>query len=368
MPENFEKYLSTCLYNAYRDARKGKRTTIDEHRFEVNEFENLARLARSIINRTYSPSGGTRHIIEDPVRREIIAAPFPDRIVHHFICDHIVPWWENRYIYSSYSCRKGKGTDFGIYDLQRHMRRVSRNGAIETYIIKLDIEGYFMHISHKILYRLLAEGLDKQYPSGGELYRTLKFLIKQTVFDNPQEKLIDKCSPGDIAKLVPEKCLGMQPKGQGLVIGNYTSQVFSNVYLNQLDRFVTETLGYKHYGRYVDDFFYIVPKTELHTAVKAIDEIADYLKTINLTLHPRKRYIQNIRRGVPFLGAIIYLDHVVAGERSRKNLARTAYWLSTGSKDVSIESLQSHLGHLVHKDAKRFEKHIFDEFGWRYPF
>ena len=366
----FSSWLAEKLYIAYREARKSKRSTRDEHIFDVNELENIIRLRNAILSRTYRPSGGTRHIIEDPVRREIIAAPFTDRVVHHFINDQILPWWETRLLDSSYSCRKNKGTDYGVNDLQKKMRRVSHNGAIETYVIKLDIEGYFIHIDHEILYQRLIWGLKRQFPNGGELFRTLRFLIKETVFDNPREKVVNHVSREQERKLVPEKNLMLQPEGHGLVIGNYTSQVFSNIMLDPLDRFITNDLGYKYYGRYVDDFFILVPKTELKRAIKDIEAIRDFLFSLKLTLHPRKIYVQNIKKGIPFLGRIVYIDHIVAGKRFRKSFYRAAHNLIRDDNGIGTtpDSIQSYIGSLMNIDGQKLTKEVFDSVGWDFEF
>ena len=260
----FHDYLYQELLEAYYKARVGgKRTTEDEHRFEINDLENIFRLRDAIIAHRYHPSRGVAFIIHDPVVREVFAAPFVDRIVHHFLFKHTNAWWEPRLINSAYSCRKGKGTLYGIKDLQRKIRRVSANGTIDTIIVKRDLRGYFMSLNHDKLYQRVLWGLNRQFPEGGTLYRTLKYLWREIIFDHPTHNIRIRGKRSDWDELPADKSLFHQPEGRGIVIGNLTSQLLSNIYLDQLDRFITIALGYKNYGRYVDDFFIVIPTTKL---------------------------------------------------------------------------------------------------------
>ena len=253
---SFTNYLQEKLFIAFREAKRGKRATRDEQRFELNADENLMLLRRDLLDRTYTPSRGTAHIIHRPVMREIFAAPFRDRVVHHYIYDAVYDWWDKRFIYDSYSCREDKGTLMGIRRLDYHIRSMSRNYAEEVYILKLDIQGYFMSLPRQELYERALWGLERQY--AGRLdspeFRLLKFLWRQIIFDDPVKGVVRKGRLSDWDILPSNKSLFCQEPGIGIVIGNLTSQLLSNIYLDMLDRFVVYDLGYKHYGRYVDDF------------------------------------------------------------------------------------------------------------------
>lgn len=121
--------------------------------------------------------------------------------------------------------------------------------------------------------------------------------------------------------LPASKSLFKQPKGQGIAIGNLTSQLVSNIYLDQLDRYVTFQLGFKHYGRYVDDFYIV--HTNKNELIKATKVIENYLeKHLRLTLHPNKRYLQHINKGVAFLGAVVYPYRIHPGKRLKTNMKR----------------------------------------------
>ncbi len=142
LTESISNRLYNELYIAYLEARRGgKRGTFDEHKFEAHEFEHLAALRDSLLDKTYQPSRGTAHIIHDPVIREIFAASFRDRVVHHWMYDIVYDWWDKRFILDSYSCREGKGTKYGIERLAHHINSVSDGRKYEPWVIKLDIQG-----------------------------------------------------------------------------------------------------------------------------------------------------------------------------------------------------------------------------------
>lgn len=364
----FKDFLYQELMEAYYKARVGgKRKTQDEHKFEVNDIENVLRLRDTIIEREYKPSRGVAFIIHDPVTREVIAAPFIDRIVHHFLYKYTNKWWELRFICASYSCRKGKGTLYGVKDLQRRMRRVSENGTKETIVVKCDLRGYFMSLDHVRLYERVKWGLDRQFPEGGELYRTLKYLWREVVFDSPINGVRIRGRRSDWDDLPADKSLFFQPKGRGIVIGNLTSQLLSNIYLDQLDRFVTLELGYKQYGRYVDDFYFVVLADELDLARKDLVRIAEFLEGLGLTLHPKKLSFVPIEDGVEFLGARVYWDYVVPGKRIAKNFANVTYRLATTGIGKP-ESIGSYDGHLAHYDSYKLIKRIYNGVGWDYVY
>jgi RNA-directed DNA polymerase len=365
----FKDFLLNELFEAYWGARiGGKRKTEDEHRFEVNDLENLVRLRDTIVARAYHPSRGVAFIIHDPVAREIFAAPFVDRVVHHFLFKYSDMWWESRLSPASYSCRKGKGTLYGIKDLQRKMRRVSENGTKTAYVVKRDLQGYFMSLDHQKLYKRILWGLNRQFPNGGELYRTLKYLWREIIFDDPCEGVTIRGRKSDWDVLPPEKSLFNQLEGRGLVIGNLTSQQLSNIFLDQLDRFITITLGYKNYGRYVDDFFIVVSEADFPRLIlEDMPKIERFISSLGLTIHPRKQSETPVKNGVEFLGAKVFRDHIVPGERISKNFADAIYRLAT-TGEGKISSISSYDGHLAHYSSHKLIKHLYDGVGWDYPY
>lgn len=365
---SYNNYLQEKLYIAFKEAKRGKRSTKDEQRFELNADENLMLLRQDMLDRTYAPSRGTAHIIHNPVIREIFAAPFRDRVVHHYIYDSVYDFWDKRFIYDSYSCREGKGTLMGIQRMDYHIRSASRNYAEKVYILKLDIQGYFMSLPRKELYARALWGLKRQY--AGRLdspeYRMLRFLWHQVIFDDPVKGVKRKGRLSDWGLLPANKSLFCQKPGIGIVIGNLTSQLLSNIYLDMLDRFIVYDLGYKHYGRYVDDFYIIVTETELSQLMRDVVAIEEFLRLKKLTLHPHKRLLTTAERGVPFLGAVIHKGYVLPGERLKRNFRKACEEVQAGRKE--IETLVSYLGHVEHFNKIMFLANEFERVGMEYNY
>lgn len=367
--KNSKNLLLVELYIAERIARRGgKRKTMDTHGFEINLMENLIRLRDALWEGKYYPSRGTVHVIFDPVQREIFAAPYVDRILHHWVVGTIMKYWEPRLLYDSYSCRKGKGTLFGIRRLQKHILSVSRNWVEEAYVIQLDISGYFMHIKRNILYERVIWGLDQQFPpeKRDKRYMILKWAIHQIIFDDPTEGVRLQGSYRDWVGLPEDKSLMLQPKCQGMVIGNYTSQTFSNIYLDPLDRFIVHDLGYKHYGRYVDDFYLVVTKDELSQAMRDIKAIKYFLAGYGLKINEKKTRVAEVHKGIKFLGAVVKGHKIFPGKRVVRNFYEAAYLVVAGKKDPSV--ITSYLGMFSHYDAGKIIKKVFDNVGWDYVY
>ena len=359
-------WLEQALYSAYLKAKRGKEGTEDVRKFSAYWRRNLDILLSEILDGRYKPSRGIAFTVEEPVKREIFAAPFRDRIVHHFLYDEVADWWDRRFIYNSFSCRKGKGTLFGIMRLDKDMRQASRGYREKAYVIKLDIQGYFMSLPREKLYRQIVWGLKKQHPKGGPHYQLLKYLWKEVIFDNPVEGVKFR-QPRSAWNGLPEnKSLLHQPPGRGIVIGNLSSQLLSNIYLDQLDRFITMQLGYKHYGRYVDDFYIIVPESQYKQVLRDIKVVERYLFSLGLVLHPKKRYVQDIRKGVPFLGVVVYPNRIVLSKRFKKSFFKAAREVAEGRR--KIETIVSYLGYCKYFDSHKLCKKVFDSVGWRYRF
>ncbi|MBQ9017559.1 RNA-directed DNA polymerase [Candidatus Saccharibacteria bacterium] len=282
-------------------------------------------------------------------------------------------WWDRRFIYDSYSCRKDKGTLFGIQRAQRMMQQVTDNFTRDAYIVKLDISGYFMSLPRTGLYERVKWGLDRQFadyksdPYLYHLYLTCDYLWRQIIFDDPVKKSWKRGDPRnwDPSILPPKKSLYQQPPGRGIVIGNLTSQLMSNIYLDQLDRFVTYDLGYKYYGRYVDDFFYMVPPEQYRKAKQDVAVIERYLKDhLQMTLHPKKRYCGKVSQGIQFLGARVYPHCLYPSDRLQAHLHQACEDLAAGRKD--LDTIVSYLGIMKHLNADKFIKEVFDKYGWDY--
>ena len=362
----FADWLLKELWRAYYDARKGKRTTVDEHMFEINAAENILNLRDVIMSGYYRPGRGIAFIVWRPVTREIFAAPFKDRVVHHFLYNMVAEWWDKRLIYDAYSCRKEKGVLFGVQRIQHHINSVSQNYEKKAYVIKLDIQGYFMSLPREGLMERVEWGLKRQFPERGQLYQTLMELWAAVIFDDPCKGVIRKGSLADWDCLPRNKSLFCQPPGQGIVIGNLSSQLLSNIYLDPMDRFIMHDLGYKHYGRYVDDFYIIVPEEKVEQVKQDIMLIRDYLAMRKLTLHPKKVQVIEVHQGVEWLGAMVWKWGLCPGRRMEQFFREAAELYLVDDGDVT--SIASYLGHMKHLRSKKVEKKIFDRMGWEYRF
>lgn len=376
----FAQYLLDELWIAYQDARRGKRHTVDEHRFELCDIESLHLLRDRILDRTYRPSRGVAFIVRDPVIREIVAAPFCDRVVHHLLFNICGDWWDRHFIVDSYSCRVNKGTLYAQQRLATHIRRVTKNYSEPAFCVKLDVQSYFMSMRHDLLYKRVLWGLERQFAhpenpknhiichpeDRDHLRQTLHFLWHQIIHDDPMRDIVIRGLRSDWKDLPYTKSLFNQPKGRGIVIGNLTSQLLSNILLDQLDRFVVHELGYHHYGRYVDDFFIIVPAAKRTQLLRDIDVIDHFLKeNLDLTLHPKKRLCQSTDHGIPFVGAVIYPHFITLGARSRRKCFTAAYNLATnGTGDV--DGIISRIGSVTHINSRHFFHKVFDSFGWEF--
>lgn len=350
------------LPRAYNDARKHKRKTKDEQEFEMLEAENLTKLAISIVTKKYKPSRGIAFINYKPVIREIYAAPFRDRIVHHFLYNQSAEVWDKWFINDSYSCRKGKGTLYGIKRIHKFIRQASKGGRRKAFVLKFDIQSYFMSLDRRKLYKTVKEALKRQFPDHETNWRydLLLYLWREVIFDDPVEGVFRRGNEKDWEIVPKGKRLDLQPLLKGIVIGNLTSQLLSNLYLDKLDHFVVEKLGWKRYGRYVDDFVIVVTEAELDRAKRDRAEIVRFLwEELGLRAHPFKMKTVEVHQGVEFLGTVIYPTHVVPARRFRQNMfkAMVEYNLGIGKK----ESLDSYLGLVKHYNSRKLIRRMFEK-------
>ena len=348
-----DRFLLTDLFASYYSARANKRNTASQMKFEAHLSRNLISLYEEVRDRTYSPGRSICFIIRDPVQREVFAASFRDRIIHHYLFNKLEPLFEPTFIYDSYSCRKGKGTLFGIERLEHHIRSCSMNRTAPCYVLKMDISGYFMNIDKMILYDIIMERLERLriqecLPEAFD-FDTVVFLLNKVIFNDPTRGCRVKGKRSDWKGLPDSKSLFKAEPGCGLPIGNLTSQLFSNIYLNGLDQFCKRDLGFRHYGRYVDDFYLVDDsRKRLEGAVVLIE---DFLMThLHLSVNAHKTQIISCDCGVPFLGAIVCPNGRFLRSRTRRHLDR--HWtevLCTEPNPYVLQSVRdAHDGFLKH--------------------
>ena len=310
--------LYPLLYKAYKLARKNKRNTKNQMRFEISLESELMNLAENLADKTYKPLPSVCFINEKPVKREVIAADFRDRVVHHLLCGWLFPIFERRFIHDSYSCRKNKGTLFAVNRARGFLRRASDDFRKDCWVLCLDIKGFFMSINKEILFKAIMNGLEKANYRGVDDVGLCNFLVKQIVFAKPLENAIFRSPPEAWNDLPSDKSLKNAGDERGLPIGNLTSQLFGNIYLDALDQYVKRVLKIQCYGRYVDDM--VLVHSDKSVLLDAIDKIRSFLKErLKLTLHPKKISLQPASHGFAFLGKYILPYRVYPGKRLRKN-------------------------------------------------
>lgn len=304
--------LRQDLREAYYDARRHKRQRPYQQRFEARLSENLEALCHELWTRTYRPRPSTCFIIRDPKVREVFAADFRDRIVHHLYFNYAHEMLERTFIQDSYSCIEGRGTHYGVRRLEHHIRQESQNYQERCYVLKLDIRGYFMHIDrHRLLditlrqLRTMARHrVVRRAPTQWQErvdMEFLEYLTREIILLNPADGCRMLGHSSDWDDLPHDKSLFCSPEGCGLPIGNLTSQLFSNVYLGELDQWMKRAVRCRHYGRYVDDFYVVSADREwLHSLVPMVER---YLREeLALELQTGKVEVADARQGVKFLG------------------------------------------------------------------
>lgn len=357
---------------AYYKCRRYKRNTLNALEFEVNFQKHLVNLWRELNAKQYKPSRSIAFLVHYPKLREVFAADFRDRVVHHLIMGKLEPLFEKVLIEDTYGCRKGKGTQFGVRRLNEKMNDITKNYTEEAWIGKFDLSGFFMSINKIILHKMLKRFITENYDRPDKNH--LLYLVRKTVEHKPQDNCILKTDPREWEELNPSKSLFTCNPNCGLPIGNLTSQHFANFYLNEFDHWMSEMFG-GYYGRYVDDF-YVMARTE-GEITKRIKLIESYLlDNLGLVLHKEKRYIQKACRGVVFVGSSVKHGKI---RLMRKGLTRayktihrynTKVPVTTESLERLRNSLNSYLGFLRNDDSKKRRRQLWmrlDQDKWVVP-
>lgn len=291
------------LYEAYLDCNKKKSNKKSAKKFEINALQEVCNLRDEVNDRTYKPRSSICFIIKDPSIREIFAAYYRDRILQHYVVRKLENRIERELIYDTYSCRKGKGTDFAINRLHKNIRSLSKNNTIDLYYLKLDIKAFFISIDRANLEKIVL-GLNHNDSD-------VSYLIHFFTNYNCTKGCI-KVGSREKWKLLP-KYKSLFDKLTGIPIGNITSQVFANLILNEADHIC---MKYKNirYHRYVDDIIVISPN---------IYELREFKKKFTETLVPNGFEVNNKKThfgksvyGIKFLGKILYHRSIILSNSS----------------------------------------------------
>lgn len=331
------------VYDAYLDCRKRKRTSRSCSRFERNEMCNIYKLWKELNDGSYEIGYSNAFCVTRPKTREVFAAEFKDRIVHHLLIRRTIHLFETHFIYDTYNCRKGKGTDFGVRRMQAFAKEY-KDGRVMI----CDLKGFFMSINKPLLADMMESFLRERYKKAD--IEKIVWLMRMIILHNPQDKCRKKGNLQLWDKLDKNKSLFTNDPDCGQAIGNLTSQINANFYLSALD-FILQGA----YGRYVDDFvMFSNSKQEL---LDKIPMVRRFLKEeLYIELHPRKLYLQEVRKGFRFVGSVIKGGRIYAGRRTIGN-ATTMILYHNKLKDKErclerfVQRYNSYMGYLVHRQS-----------------
>jgi retron-type reverse transcriptase len=322
MMGGFEKIAAAeNLLEAWREFLPGKRGKRDVQEFQLRLMDNILALRADLMNGAYRHGGYHAFSISDPKPRSIHKAGVRDRLLHHAIYRVLYLFFDRTFIADSFSCRDGKGTHAAMDRFQKFSRIVSKNNTRTCWVLKCDIKKFFANINHETLMDIFS-----QYSTDRKLLDLLREIVAS---------------------------FSSRP-GVGLPLGNLTSQLFVNVYMNEFDQFVKHRLKVKHYIRYADDFVIFSPNREWLEII--LPKISNFLNNrLKLTLHPKKISIATISSGVDFLGWVHFSDHRVLRTTTKWRMVRRV------GETEKQETIASYRGLLTHGNAQKIKnKYLSD--------
>ena len=332
-----------ALFKAWEIFKSDKRNKPDVVEFEMDIEKHIFDLYRDLKQDMYHHGPYKGFWIHDPKVRRIHKATVRDRVLHHAIFRALNPIFEPTFIPNSFSCRVGKGTHKGVEKLREMIRAESRNNTRPCYSLKCDVRKFFNSIDHTVLLEILGRKVKDE---------KVMSLMREVVgsFDAVRTDLFDR---------------------KGVPIGNLTSQIFANIYMNEFDQFVKQRLKVKHYARYTDDFIFISSdKLYLETLLPPIQ---DFLRTkLYLELHPKKVTLTTHHRGIDFLGYVILPEHIKMRSKTRRRIPRklrerVQLYKGNEISETSLKSsLQSYMGVISHADAYEFGEETKNKFWFWY--
>lgn len=357
------------LYVAFFDARKDKANMPYVLHFERHLHRNIEELCDALLNRTYIAQPSKCFIIDYPKKREVFAAKFVDRVVHHLYYNYTSQLFERTFIQDTYSCIKERGTHYGIERLDGHIRKESQNYSEKCYVLKLDIRGYFMHINRQTLFDIatksllamskhkVTKGKAKTWADVIDLDFVL-WLTREIVLLDPKINCELVGSWDNWLGLDRSKSLFFTNDGCGLPIGNLTSQLFSNVYLNVFDQYVKRELHCKHYGRYVDDAYIV--SCDKDWMMSLLPRIRHFLKVkLGLDLHMGKLHVCNVANGVEFLGAFVKPYRTYVSRQAMRRVQRHLLTLDYSDREHVWRTVNSYLGMMRHYASWHLRRRLF---------
>ncbi|MDR3582393.1 MAG: reverse transcriptase/maturase family protein [Candidatus Pacebacteria bacterium] len=323
--EGFEHIAAVeNILEAWREFLPGKSARRDVQEFRLRLMDNILSLHTDLVSGTYRHGGYEAFNISDPKPRNIHKACVRDRLLHHAIYRVLYPFFDRTFIADSFSCRNGKGTHAAMNRFRQFGSMASGNDTRTCWVLKCDIRKFFASIDHETLIGIIRQYVDDE--------RSL-----------------------DLLRRVVDSFSSTRP-GVGLPLGNLTSQLFVNIYMNEFDRFVKHRLRARHYIRYADDF--VIFSTNREWLEIILPELSIFLQNcLKLQLHPDKVSIETLASGVDFLGWVHFPDHrVLRAATKRRMIKRVA-------EHPSIETLRSYKGLLTHGNARKLSQKYLSDVG-----
>ena len=315
LSHNFEDIISTeNLLEAWEEFVNGKRSKKDVQEFSLHLMDNILSLHQDLANHSYRHGGYKAFNISDPKPRSIHKANVRDRLIHHAIYRVLYPFFDRTFIADSFSCRLNKGTHRALNRFRDVARKVSKNNNHTCWILKCDIRKFFASIDHDILMVLLGRRIkDKR----------LMAVLEEVIKSFPA----------------------------GLPLGNLTSQLFANVYLNELDQFIKHGLKVRHYIRYADDFVMLSnDRQELEALLPCVQSFLR--ETLRLELHKDKVFFKTLNSGLDFLGWVHFFDHRVLRTTTKNRIFKKLH------ANLKPAAVNSYLGLLNHGNANKLRDKI----------
>ncbi|MDQ1260610.1 MAG: RNA-directed polymerase [Pseudomonadota bacterium] len=283
------------LVVAWLDCRRSKRQSASAQAFEHNAERNLCALRERLTAGHYQPGRSICFVVTHPKPREVWAASFEDRVVHHLLYNHIGPRFEASFVAGSAACIEGRGTLYAARRLEHDVRSITSNWSRPAWYLKGDLANFFVGIDKHILRAQLHARVTEPW---------WKHLTDTVLMHDPRTDFELRCDPRLLERVPPHKRLVNAPADTGLPIGNLSSQFFANVHLDALDQFAKHQLRVRYWGRYVDDFYILHESPQWLNG--ALARITAFLpERLGAQLNPRKTILQPVARGVDFVGQVV---------------------------------------------------------------
>ena len=308
------------LCDAWTEFVRGKKSKKDVAEFSLNLSQNIFRLHNDLQTKTYRHGSYEAFSISDPKPRSIHKATVRDRLLHHAIYRILYPYFNKKFIYDSYSCRQIKGIHRALNRFNDFVMQVSQNNSRTCWVLKCDVRKFFASIDQV----------------------TLINIFRRHVSDADTIWLIGRIIES-FQSTAPDK---------GLPLGNLTSQLLVNVYMNECDQYIKHELRLKCYIRYADDF--VIMHHNKSVLMDILPKVQNFLgEQLKLSLHPDKVFLKTAASGIDFLGWVHFPDHRVLRTTTKKRMFK-----NIKTKEGKAETVQSYLGLISHGNGWKLRQEI----------